>query len=114
MSDFARSIAALAQITTELVGSFLDRIVFAADGRRDCMDVWLTQAGSIGDIGLSFERTRYLSISNSHNLDQLFVDEIDISLLSQDGTWPARAEQTVRRFDGLPELVWIELGGPLK
>jgi len=102
----------LSELAPQLVGSFIDRISYVAVGTRDCLDVWLVRGPDIGDVVLSFEAIRYFTIDKPEELEQPFIDELQVSILPKSGAWPAAAEQLVRRFSGLPDLLWVRLVGP--
>jgi hypothetical protein len=112
MSALASSSSRLAEFAPQLEGSFIDRVLYGASGSRDCLDVWLAREPGLGDFVLSFEVARFLSISKLEEIEQSFIDEVRVFLLPQEGAWPEGAEQRVRRFPGLPELIWVRLIGP--
>jgi hypothetical protein len=112
MADSSGSAKALSELAPQLIGGFIDRISYTAVGTRDYLDIWLVRGPDLGDVVLSFEVVRYLSIDKSDELEQSFVDEIQVSVLPETGDWPDGAERLVRRFSGLPELLWVKLVGP--
>src|SRR5579859_6013718 len=112
MTSSSGAAKALSELAPQLIGSFIDRVAYTAMGTRDCLDVWLVRGPDLGNIVLSFETLRYLSIDKPDELEQSFVDEIQVSVLPADGAWPDGAERLVRRFPGLPELLWVKLVGP--
>jgi hypothetical protein len=112
MADSSGPAKALSELAPQLIGSFIDRISYSAVGTRDCLDVWLVRGPNQGGVVLSFEVVRYISIDKPDELEQSFVDEIQVSVLPETGDWPDGVERLVRRFPGLPELFWIKFVGP--
>ncbi|HEX6685094.1 MAG TPA: hypothetical protein VF062_20050 [Candidatus Limnocylindrales bacterium] len=116
LSDsFAMACDAAASIAAKCTGSFLDRVTSASTGSRSLVDISLSQVAEHGEVAFSFERIWYAAFSNLDNLEASFVDEVVVSRLSgQSDEWPDIPRRTIKVFDGMPDLVYFHLRGPVE
>ncbi|WP_217547065.1 hypothetical protein [Streptomyces sp. GbtcB6] len=103
------------EVLSEYEGSFIEKISSSAVNDRSTFDVSLIRSGVFGELTISLEGVRYLSVANSVSVESAFVDRLSaIHLPSFGNPWPEEAEQFVSRFPNLPELVWVRLVGPVE
>ncbi|WP_329262468.1 hypothetical protein OG223_45475 [Streptomyces sp. NBC_01478] len=103
------------EILSEYEGSFIERISSSAVGDRSTFDILLIRSGVFGELTISLEGVRYLSVANSVSVDSAFFDRLTVVHLPASGSpWPEEAEGFVTRFENLPELVWVRLVGPVE
>jgi hypothetical protein len=95
-------------------GSFIDAVAFSAIGERDYLDFKLIQTQKWELVTILLEDVRYFKINKGGDMDGVFVDQISVSYLPKiDQPWPVNAEGLVTRFNGLPELYWVQVVGPV-
>ncbi|MFF5210863.1 hypothetical protein [Streptosporangium sp. NPDC000396] len=101
------------EILASCEGCFIDAVSFGTIGGRDYLDVRLVQTQKWEQVTILLEGVRHFSISEGWDIQGSFVDQISVSYLPKtDRPWPVEAERLVTRFDGLPELYWVQLVGP--
>ncbi|MFF9777293.1 hypothetical protein ACF1HJ_26980 [Streptomyces sp. NPDC013978] len=84
------------------------------DGKYNTLDVWLREGPWKPDV--------VISLSNLHSvrpwepgLCPSFIDEISfVHLPKLPLPWPAEAVGRLNRSEGLPELVWLRMTGPVE
>ncbi|MFB7124281.1 hypothetical protein [Kitasatospora sp. NPDC056273] len=99
------------------IGYFIERISLDEsneDRKGNTLDVWLREGPQKPDV--------VVSLSNLHSvrpwepgLGVSFIDGISLVHLPKlPLPWPAEAVGRLDRSEGLPELVWLRIAGPIK
>lgn len=113
--EFRTLIQSAADIAATCNGAFLGRIACIAIGGYDQVEVTLVQVPGHDTVLFELGRVWHLSIGNPNELEGSFVDGIELVHLGDDVTaWPAAARRIVRTFDGMPELAYFHLAGPVE
>lgn len=110
---FARRCAEVSRQLAGCVGYFVDRVALVAFPEEDSLEVTLREGPTKPDVLISLSNLYSVSISKPPTLSGCFVDEISlVHLPKMPGAWPDEATRRVGRFGGLPDLVWLRIGGP--
>lgn len=94
-------------------GSFVDRIELQFGYDSDQFSISLVQVPEVGEVSISLRQVRYLRLDKPPQLGGSFVDEIKVTRLAASDDWPPEAEKMVTRFSGVPDLIWLEVIGPV-
>ncbi|GAA2086726.1 hypothetical protein [Actinomadura alba] len=102
-----------AKILASCEGYFIDRISFDIVDGHDALEIGLRQGPEWPDVTISLSGVHHLSIGKPPESSGCFVDEVSvIHAPASPHPWP-EGLVSVRRHDGLPELAWIRLIGPM-
>ncbi|HEX6521996.1 MAG TPA: hypothetical protein VF070_18620 [Streptosporangiaceae bacterium] len=94
-------------------GSFIDQISLNVEYEHDRLYIVLRQVPELGEVSISLARVRNFELEKGPELGGSFVDSVEaIYLPPLDQPWPLDAEKRVRRFSGLPSLIWLKIVGP--
>lgn len=113
MSEIDRACESFNRVFESCEGCFIDAVIFNADGDSDYLELRLIQTQKWELATVLLERVRYFNIDKGPEIGGSFVDEIKVTHLPAGNLpWPAEAESLVVRFDGLPDLYWVQVIGP--
>lgn len=104
-----------ARTLAECVGYTISRISFDAFAEEDSLEITLREGPWKQDVVISLSNLHHVSVDKPPQIAGSFIDEISlIHLPVLPHSWPADATDRVRRFDGLCELAWLRIVGPVE
>jgi hypothetical protein len=96
------------------VGYFVERVSFGVLAQEDSLEIALQGGPSQPDIIVQLTGVLHVSLTKPGELSGCFVDAISLTHLpSLPLPWPDGAAGRVHRFEGLHELAWLQLDGPM-
>jgi hypothetical protein len=97
------------------VGYFISRISFDAFTEENSLEITLREGPWKPDVVIALSNLHHVSVDRPPQIAGSFIDEICLVHLPKlPHAWPADAAGRVRRFDGLGELAWLRIVGPVE
>ncbi|GJF34991.1 hypothetical protein KNE206_76910 [Kitasatospora sp. NE20-6] len=112
---FKNRCANAASTLAPCVGYFISRISFDAFTEEDSLEITLREGPWKPEVVVSLSNLHHVSVDKPPQIVGSFIDEISLVHLPKlPHPWPADAIDRVRRFDGLCELAWLRITGPVE